>query len=315
MKKGIWSTIAVMILLLLIACGQKDKGSNTFDDNEKTPTLIEVPTSTPMADISQVPNLHPTEEPTVKPDLTIIPSVTQMITPVLSPEPTPEVTASETPELEPSLEPTATEKPVPTATPVPSEEPTSEPTASATPSPEPTPEPTASPIPTPTPSPIPTPTINPDPLVTKGWQKMISVDGKYKIVFPEIYKESTIMKTDKELEIYYSCPDNKDVALTIGYTMQQRKEYFLYEILSVSGNIIEERPSEKRTTCVWQLGNQKNLAVFIDEEYSRDLLGAGFGDEEWIPGVMYVVFSYPADKCDIYEAEQYCFYIVNNGEE
>ena len=309
MKKGIRNTIAVMVLLLLTACGQKDKGSNTFDDNEKTPTPIEAPTCTPIADISQVPNLHPTAGPTV----TAVPSITQAVTPLPSTEPT----VSIIPELEPSLEPTITEQPTPTTVPkvepttsaTQSPEPTLEPTVTATPSPEPTPEPTL------TPSPIPTPTINPDPLITNGWQKMISVDEKYKIIFPELYNESAVTKTDKELEISYSCADNTDIALTIGYTMLQKREYFIHEILSVGGNIIEERPSEKRTTCVWQLENKKYLAVFIDEDYSKDLLGPIFGDEEWIPGVMHVVFSYPADKCDIYETEQYGFYIVNNGEE
>ena len=174
---------------------------------------------------------------------------------------------------------------------------------------------TETPTPTVTPSPIPTPTINPNPLVTNGWQKMISVDGKYKIIFPEIYKESVVRKNSTELEISYSCENNTDISLTMGYTMLQKRECFVYEILAVGGTIIEERPSEKRTTCTWQLGNKKYLVTFIDEEYARDLLGSVFGDEEWIPGVMHVMFSYPADKRDVYETEPYCFYIVNNEEE
>jgi hypothetical protein len=53
----------------------------------------------------------------------------------------------------------------------------------------------------------------------------------------------------------------------------------------------------------------------IDVQYPQSLLGSAFGEAEWIDGVMQVLFSYPADKREIYETEQYGFYVVDNGEE
>ena len=317
MKKRIWSITAVIVLLLLAACGQKDKNSVISGEGQKMPTPTERPVGTPMADISQVPNVQPTVTPTVSPEQMAVPGITQTIVPTLSIEPTAVLvpsgeltsapTASASPTVEPSVEPTVSMPPTP------------EPTITKLPVPTATLIPSVEPIETPTPtvtqSPVPTPTINPNPLITHGWQKMISVDEKYKIIFPEIYKESVVRKTNTELEISYSCMENTDISLTMGYTMLQKREYFVYEILSVGGTIIEECPSEKRTTCVWQLENKKYLATFIDEEYAGDLLGSAFGDAEWVPGVMHVVFSYPADKIDIYETEPYYFYIVNNEEE
>jgi hypothetical protein len=63
------------------------------------------------------------------------------------------------------------------------------------------------------------------------------------------------------------------------------------------------------------VGNTVYHSVFIDVQYPQSLLGAAFGEEEWIAGVMQVVFSYPADIRDIYETEQYGFHVVYNGEE
>ena len=310
MKKGIWSITAVMVLLLLTACGQKDK---TSVHSTVIPTVTQESTDVPGVTQTIPPTLGveptativPSQDPTLEPTATIMPSQ----------DPTLEPTATIVPSQNPTSEPTATTVPSqnptsePTATTVPSQDPTSEPTATIAPTQEPTPEPTV------TLRPVPTPAMNPNSLITNGWQKMISIDGKYKIIFPELYKESVITKTDRELEISYSCKENKDISLTIGYAMQQTRETFIDEILSVGGIVAEEYPAKKKTACVWQLENKKYFAIFVDEEYSRELLGPVFGDEEQVPGVMYAAFSYPADQCDIYETEQYNFYIISDGEE
>ncbi len=310
MKKGILGIVVTAGLLLFASCGPKEGvGPITFDNNGNTPTPIVVPTCTPTATPSPVPGLHPTAAPTAAP--TGKPTVTPTTVPTETPIPTPTQPAEPTagPTAEPTIEPTETPSPKPTSTPTPS------PTSTPTPSPEPTPEPTSTPTPSPTPSPSPTPTINPEPLVNHGWQKTVSIDEKYIIVFPELYRESSVEKTDRELAVTYFCKDNSDVEFEIRYCMQQTREELIYEILSVGGSVLEERPEERRTTCLWQAGNTMHCAIFIDTQYPQSLLGTAFGEEEWINGVMWVVFSYPAEQAELYEMEQYHFYVIDNVEE
>lgn len=283
MKKRIVKAMAIAGLLLLAACGPK------VNPNPVDPTPTTVPTATPVATPSPVPVLHPTATPTPSP--------------------------------KPSATPTPTNVPEPTATPVPTEavsptpEPTVTPEPTATPTPTPTPEPTPIPTATPTPSPIPTPTPNPEPLVNNGWQKTVSVDDNYRIIFPEVFRDSAVEKTDRVLTVSYLSPENTEITFEISYHLQRTREELVNEILSAGGTITEERPEENRTTCYWQTENLIHRAVFIDEQYPQFLLGTSFGEEEWTLGVMQVVFSYPADKTELYEAEQYNFYVIDNGEE
>lgn len=151
--------------------------------------------------------------------------------------------------------------------------------------------------------------------MNNGWQKTVSVDEKYCIVFPELFRDSKLSKTDRELSNVFSCAEDTDIEFKIVYTMLQTKEYFIYDILAAGGVVIEDRPSEGRTTCLWQSGNRMYCEILIDEQYPQFLLGDAFGEEESIAGVMRVVFSYPADKRELYEAEQYRFYVISNGEE
>ena len=97
--------------------------------------------------------------------------------------------------------------------------------------------------------------------------------------------------------------------------MLQSKETLIYDIITAGGQVTEDRPLEGRTTCLWQVGDKLHCGIFIDEQYPQSLLGTAFGEEEEISGVMQVVFSYPADQREIYETEQYSFYVINNGEE
>lgn len=294
MKKGLISALAVTGLFLLAACGPKEGvGPIQVGNDGKTPTPIVVPTCTPTVTPTPIPGLHPTVGPTA----------------TATPSPMPSSTPT------PSPEPTATETPVPTATatPEPTAVPTVEPTA--TPTPTPTPEPTPMPTATPTPSPSPTPTVNPEPLVNNGWQKTISIDEKYSIVFPEVFVDSEVSKTDWELVTAFFSPKNPEIEFKIVYTMQQTREAFIYDILAAGGSVVEDRPSERRSTCLWQSGDRMYCEILIDEQYPQSLVGGSFGEEEWIAGVMSVVFSYPADKREFYETEQYGFYVIYNGEE
>lgn len=314
MKKRIIGAFAVMSLLLLVACEPK-AGPFEGENSGNTPTPAVVPTGTPMVTPSPVPVLRPTSTPTPspRPSATPVPTQTveQTITPTMEPTATPTVEPTPTPAAEPTAEPTQAAEPTvePTATPTPS------PTPSPEPSPEPTPEPTMEPTATPTPSPTPTPTPDPEPLVTNGWQKMVSVDDKYRIIFPDVYRDSSVSKTDKVLTVSYFSAEHAEITFEIGYYLQRSREEFVNEILSAGGVIVEERPEEKRTSCRWQAENRVYFSIWIDEQYPQYLLGSSFGEEELVNGVMQVMFSYPADKCDIYETEQYVFYVVGNGEE
>jgi len=134
-------------------------------------------------------------------------------------------------------------------------------------------------------------------------------------VFPEIFRDAKVTKTDTELISAFSCAEDDGIEFKITYTMQQNIEYFIYEILAAGGELIEEQPENHRATCLWQVGNTVYRSVFTEVQYPQSLLGTSFGEEEWITGVMQVMFSYPADKRDIYETEQYCFFVTANGEE
>ena len=143
----------------------------------------------------------------------------------------------------------------------------------------------------------------------------ISIDEKYSIVFPEIFRNSELSKTDRELSNAFYCTENEDIEFKIVYTMLQNRETLVYDILTAGGSIAEERPSEGRTTCMWQVGDKVYCGILFDGQYPQSLLGAAFGEEEEISGVMQVVFSYPADRREIYETEQYGFYVISNEEE
>ena len=157
--------------------------------------------------------------------------------------------------------------------------------------------------------------MDPELLVAKGWQKSVSIDGAYAIVFPELFRDSKVSKTDTELTFAFSCAENQDIEFKIIYTMQQNLEHFVYEILATNGVILEEQPENHRVTCLWQVGDTVYRSIFTEVQYSQSLLGTSFGEEEWITGVMQVMFSYPAERREVYEAEQYCFYVTADGEE
>ena len=97
--------------------------------------------------------------------------------------------------------------------------------------------------------------------------------------------------------------------------MQQKKQEMVYDILATNGLILEERPKEQRINCLWLNGNRMYHEILIDAQYPQSLLGTVFFEEEWVDGVMQVVFSYPAERRELYETELYSFYVVENGEE
>lgn len=302
MKKGIFGLIVTAGLLLLVSCEPKNgPDAGSMSEHRTTPTPIVVPTCTPTASPTPDPATAPTVTPTIAPTEEPMPSVTA--------EPTemPEITV--VPTLEPTVTPTPSPSPKATNTPTPSLTPSPEPTATPTPSPSPMPMPTATPTPTPTPA------VDPETLVTNGWQKSISIDEKYAIIFPEKFTESTVTRTENELQISYTCASEENIEFVVCYKMQQTVREVALDILAANGMIVDEVPEEKRVYYLWKLGDTMQCGVLIELPYPQSLLGTSFGEEEWITGVMQVVFSYPADSFEQYETEEYQYYVIKNGEE
>lgn len=282
MKKLIMGIVMTAGLLLLASCGPK------VDVNPVNPTggaeiaaTIVVPTCTPEAMISP--------EATILPD----PATTKA----------PQVTVS--PTSEPTIRPEATETPVvmPTGTP----EPTMEPTVR--------PEPTEPPEETPIPTPSPTPSVTPDTLVNRGWQKTISIDEKYIIIFPELFRESVVIKENNELLVKYTCPEEEAIEFSVSYLMQQNLQEVENEILGMDGTILEGSLGEKRVVLEWNENDMVYRAALWEEQYAQALLGGAFGEEEWITGVMQVMVSYPEERRAEFEAAEYNYYVEQNVEE
>lgn len=151
--------------------------------------------------------------------------------------------------------------------------------------------------------------------MANGWQKTVSIDGNYTIVFPELFRESEVSKTDRELISEFTCDEDTEITFSVGYIMMQTLEETVQEILAAGGIMVEERPEEQRVTYRWQTENKIYNGIFVEVQYPQYLLGNVFGEEEWITGVMQIVFSYPADQQEKYETEQYSYHVVENGEE
>lgn len=307
MQKRITGIIMAVGLLLFASCGPKTDIPVKPTDGDVVPTATEIPTCTPKA----------TEPPTVTsvptPTITEAAKVTVVPSPVLKPTAAPEPTKAPTP--------VPTEPVQPTATPEPTETP--EPTAALTESPVPTeePEPTRLPEVTPTEpvqptaTPSPTPAVNPETLVNYGWQKTVSIDEKYGIVFPEVFRESVVIKDDRELCVQYTCPEEAGIELRIVYLMQQSLEEVENTILSADGTILEGSLAERKVVLEWKENGFVYRGTFSEEQYDRTLLGASFGEAEQIVGVMQVIFAYPEERRAEFEAAEFNYYIIRNGEE
>ena len=291
-KKTILWGILTAVLLLLVACEPKTVAQPTGVPKQPTPTIQSVsPTEKPVAEVTTMPIATlPGESPrptvvitiTPEPEVTIVPTVTAAVLPTTFSTPTPEptippVSPTEVPEV------SLTETPVPTATL--------------------------------TPTVTPTPTINPEPLVTKGWQKNVSMDERYAIVFPELFRDSYVVKTDRELFLGYTSKEDTEILFAICYTMKQTLEEAVEEIVLADGIICEKKEEERRVHYQFQKDGIMYCGILVENPYSGDLLGDAFGEEESITGVMEVMFSYPAERAAEYETEEYSFYVVENREE
>ena len=336
MKKRIVGICIAAGFLLLVSCGIKNSVKPigpTGDGN--TPTPIVVPTCTPTVGAPSDPVLKPTatatptteptaEEPsptaeptkpveTTAPQESLIPSPEPTLLPSVTPTPEPTMVLQET--LMPTPEPTTASKetppPVLSATPFP------EPTAGSSPTPTTALQETLTPSPAPSPVPTaaPTPEIAPETLVTNGWQKSIAIDEAYTIIFPETFHGSVMTRTDNELTIDYYSDKEPEIAFTVCYKMQKTVKEVALDIVAVNGMIIDEVPEEKRVYYLWKQDGIVYRGVLIERPYSRALLGNSFGEEEWITGVMQVIFTYPTELSEQYETDEYKYYVIENREE
>lgn len=263
-----------------------------------TPTDMPMMSPTPEAGITEQPDVPVatmvptmTSAPliTMEPTPTIIPTALPLATPVLTEVPEPTVLIEPTPEIIPTSEPIEPPENIPVAT--------------------------ETPVPSLTPTLVPTPTVNPAPLVANGWQKVVSIDEKYAIVFPEVFRDSGLSRTDRELLLEYTCAENEDILFCVSYVMKQRLMEAVEEILLANGDIEEQSEKDLRVMYRLQKDGRVYCGILQECRYSRELVGSSFGEEEQITGVMEVVFSYPAERAMEYETEKYRFYVVKNGEE
>jgi len=291
MKKLLFGSMVLAGLLLLVSCGPKEYvGPADFSNSNITRAPIVVPTCTPKATPTPDPALQPKVTPTKAP------VVTSTVTPEPTAEPTPEPTA--TPTVAPTKKPTVT--PTPTAEPA-----------------KPTPEVTPTAIPTSVPTVVPTeaPALSDDEMLRSGWQQTVSVEETHRITFPEVFSECTIERTGSELVVRYTCPEDIAITFTVTYRMQSAIKDSLDEIFALEEAVISASTEENQAVCLWQEDGKIHRGIFIGIQYPQSLLGSAFGEEEQIPGVMQVVFSYPADNREMYETSEYNYYVIENREE
>ena len=290
MKKTGWKLcISILGILFLTAC------------RENVPVLM-TPTPVPTKEAVVTEAVAPTV--TALPDMGVEPTKPQEVTVTPMPEATPTKEAAKSP--------TPTVTPVPTATPTLSPTPTLTPIPSPTPSPTPIPTmtPTPTPSPTPTLTPIPTPTIDPVPLVTNGWQSAADITQQYLIVFPECFNESEVMRTNHELAVTYTSRRYDTLTFVTSYRMQCTLEEIITELVGAGAELVEENPLEKRFSYRYEDATRVYQGVVIEMKYPQELLGDVFGEEEFITGVMQVVYSYPVGNKAEYETEPFRYFVV-----
>jgi len=269
------------------------------------PPHVDVTVNVTEAGITQQPECTPTISVVEEmPEATLLPTTL--------PEVTPEPVLTEAPVVTPvpvlTKVPEAT-KPVFTLTPVPTFVQEEQVTLTVTP----TMTPTATP--TPVPTLIPTPSIDPQLIVNNGWQKAISPDEKYSIVFPDLFRDSYVSKSERELFLGYSSEEDKEIEFGIYYKMKKSIQKEIDIILSQGGSTTQYAADDTGVFYRFEKSGRVYRGILLEIRYSKELLGNAFGEEEWINGVMEVVFSYPESMSEVYETENYNFYVVKNGEE
>lgn len=122
-------------------------------------------------------------------------------------------------------------------------------------------------------------------------------------------------KTDREINVGYLCLEDAEIGFTIRYKMQQTLEETMEEISLEDGIIIEQFPEERKAYYYLIVKDKMYQGILQEGQYSQALLGTVFGKEEWITGVMNVMFYYPIDRSEEYDTEKYRYYVIENREE
>jgi len=313
MKKTVLGIVILAGLLLLVSCGPEvTSGPAPVTGSATTATPITVPTCTPTIIATPVPTAVPTAIP--KTTNTPLPSPTAVATTV-TPTETPVPTNTPVPTAVPSVAPTEQPQTSPTPAPADVSGPTAAPEPVATPEPTQAPEPSPTPVPAEMPSATPTPAMEPDLLVYHGWQRAESILGDYSIFFPEIFKKCITEKTDRVLRLSYQCEENREIEFRISYHIGQSLEETVTEILETGGMLLDDFAEEKKAVCLWQKEGILYRGLYTEAEYPQTLLGTSFGEQESVTGVMQVIFSYPAEHREQYEAAEYIYYVLENREE
>ena len=275
-KKWIWMILAAG--LLLASCRQNENPP-VGTDTTPVPTREELPTKEPDKPANGEPDLGPTVVPVITeiPDVPAVPTPTQTPEPTLPPEPTKTSEPTKVPEttVTPAENPEQQETPIPSLSPVPDSE----------------------------------------GLVSNGWQRAVSIEKGYEILFPELFRGSSLEKTDRELTVFYTDPSDEAVSFKISYHMQTSLEEYVAGMSLPEDILLYDEAETNRVSGTWQEEELMYRVVLIECRYAKAMLGNAFEGEEWIPGVMEIVLSYPAKLQEKYETAEYDFYVMKFGRE
>lgn len=147
-----------------------------------------------------------------------------------------------------------------------------------------------------------------------GWQKTRSIEDSFILIFPDLFRDSYLQKTEQTLKIGYTAPENPDVEFQVTYWMQQTLAEAEEKVLQAGGKLQQEA-AENRIAYDFVQDAKLHQGFLYETQFSEELLGSAFGEEEPIIGVMWVELVYPESMAEEYQQEQYRFYVINNREE
>ena len=273
--------ISFIVLLLMLGCACIQPQPPVSPIPTKPPTATALPTATLPAEV------RPTVTGTPVPTETLVPTATNTPTPTDTPIPT----ATNAPTLTPT--PTETAVPIPTPTEM------VMPTPSPTPVPSPTPEPTVVP---------PVPEVNPEALLNHGWQSVMDLTESYQILFPELFTESEIEYADELVVFHYANSKDAGIGFKICFLLEKDfdlladeigEEHEMYEMTLDEQQVFRYTGKRGKFLC---------SGYVLENTYG---ITSEDGEETEQAGALLIEFTYPIEQCELYETEQYQFYIIS----
>lgn len=151
-------------------------------------------------------------------------------------------------------------------------------------------------------------------LVSDGWQKVKSIEDQFYIIFPELFCDSYLLRTNQKLLLGYTSTQKPEAEFQIVYTMQQTLSEAEEQLL-LAGADLKQELEKNRTAYVFIEEGITHQGCLVEVQYSVELLGSTFGEEGSVTGVMRVELIYPEAETAEYQQETYHFYVIDNREE